>query len=280
MMGTLQRLLREPLLHFFLAGGLIFLIYTSQTGPKETPSNTIVITAQQIERLSLQFQSVWNHEPTAAELDKVIDEHIREEVYYREALALGLDNNDAVVRQRMRQKIEFLTDVGAQVLDATDAELQFFLDANLKRYGGFSRHAFEQIYLGQNVSDDLAGKSLQLLRTGSQNSVGKRSMLPAELGLSSTRAIDSTFGDGFTAQLEGFPIGEWFGPVTSPYGVHMVRLLAYDDGTTPKLDNIRGRVLRDWQANKAKELQELDYIAREQNFTIEVFGRDSDPEEP
>jgi len=109
----LMRLLREPLLHFFALGALIFSIYANLDVRNETSPDVISISATQIDRLATQFTSIWRRPPTDEELDNLIDEYVREEVYYREALTLGLDQNDAVVRQRMRQKIEFLADTGA-----------------------------------------------------------------------------------------------------------------------------------------------------------------------
>ncbi len=109
-MKSLPRLLREPLLHFLAIGGLIFLLFAAADDTRETPADVIVITPERIDQLAAGFSSVWNRLPTDDELDALIEEHVRGEVYYREALALGLDRNDAVVRRRLRQKMEFLTD--------------------------------------------------------------------------------------------------------------------------------------------------------------------------
>lgn len=112
-MRVLLRLLREPLLHFLVIGGLIFLLYSAVDDTRETPADVIVVTPARIDQLAADFKAVWKQMPTADELDALIEEHVREEVYYREALALGLDRNDTVVRRRLRQKMEFLTDTGA-----------------------------------------------------------------------------------------------------------------------------------------------------------------------
>ncbi|MBE9472236.1 MAG: peptidyl-prolyl cis-trans isomerase, partial [Chloroflexi bacterium] len=154
MMTILMRLLREPLLHFFAAGALIFFIYSNNGGSGESSPDVISISAIQIDRLTTQFSSVWRRPPTNDELDSLVDGYVREEVYYREALALGLDQNDAVVRQRMRQKIEFLTDTSAQMLEPTEDELQAFLTANEKKYRQGSLWALEQIFLGQTPTPD------------------------------------------------------------------------------------------------------------------------------
>ena len=276
-----MRLLREPLLHFFAVGGLIFILYANGGGSGEASPDVISISAAQIDQLVTQFSAVWRRPPTADELDALVDGYVREEVYYREALALGLDQDDAVVRQRMRQKIEFLTDVGAQLLDPTEDELQAYLAANDQKYRQGSRRALEQIFLGQTPTPDYIVRALQDLNADparNTSEFSERSLLPAELGLSLPEAIDSVYGNGFFAQIENFPLGQWYGPVVSSYGVHLVRVLDNQASQTPSLADMRAAVLRDWQADKAKELRELDYIARKERFTIEIYGREAQPE--
>ena len=112
-MEVLRRLLREPLLHFLAIGGLIFVLFTALAGPDPGPADAIVIGPERIEQLAKGFQAVWRRPPTDDELLTLIDGFVREEIYYREALALGLDRNDTMVRRRLRQKMEFLSDSGA-----------------------------------------------------------------------------------------------------------------------------------------------------------------------
>jgi len=277
MMKILKRLLREPLLHFFALGGLIFVLYANFNVRDQASPDVISISATQIDRLAAQFTSIWRRPPTDDELDKLIDGYVREEVYYREALTLGLDQNDAVVRQRMRQKIEFLADTGAQVLDPTEDELQTFMAANEDKYHTKQLWALEQIFLGQNPNeDDLTGelRALNADPTRNTSALSERSMLPAELRQSLPEAIDSVYGNGFFAQIEGFPVGQWSGPVVSAYGVHLVRVLDTQGSQSLSSSEMRATVVRDWQAGKAKELRELDYLARKERFTIQIFGRD------
>ena len=276
MKKILMRLLREPLLHFFAVGGLIFTLYAIGGDWGETSSDVISVSSEQIDQLAAQFGSVWRRPPSDDELDALIDGHVREEVYYREALDLRLDQNDAVVRQRMRQKIEFLTDIGAQLLDPTTEELQVYLAANEKKYRQGSRRAIEQIFLGQTPTPDDVARAIQELNsdpTRNTSELSKHSLLPAELGLSLPKAIDSVYGNGFFEQIKDFRLGEWSGPVVSAYGVHLVRVLDNQAAQSPSFDDIRAAVLRDWQASKAKELRELDYLARKGRFTVEIYGR-------
>ena len=132
-MKHLRRLLREPLLHFFAVGALIFLLFAVVNDAGEAPTDVIVISPERIDQLAAGFNAVWKRMPTDDEIDALIDEEVRSEVYYREALALGLDKNDTMVRRRLRQKMEFLTDSGASLLTQAAGELEDYF-APIRRF--------------------------------------------------------------------------------------------------------------------------------------------------
>ena len=187
------RLLREPLLHFLAIGGLIFLLYAAVTGPRPEPINAIVIGPERVEQLRQGYRSVWRRLPTDDELKTMIDGFVREEIYYREALTLGLDRNDTVIRQRLRQKMEFLTDTGADLLEPAAGELEDYFDRNEKSYGKEPRLAFEQIYLGETPAAETIAQTLRALRSDSSadlSTLVERSLLPAQLDLSPPDAVE------------------------------------------------------------------------------------------
>ena len=276
-MKHLQRLLREPLLHFFAIGGLIFLLFAAVNDTREAPTDVIVITPERIDQLAAGFNSVWKRMPTDDELDALIDEDVREEVYYREALALGLDRNDTIVRRRLRQKMEFLTDTGAYLLDPDAGELEVYFNANKQTYQRGPRLAFEQIYLGETPGSETIARTLNALQSDpatDPSALGERTLLPAQLGLSPPNAIDGVFGKGFFERLAELPPGIWAGPVASAYGVHLVRLLDSLPARTPPPEEVRDVVLRDWKAAKAQENRKQDYARRRERFVVEIRRRD------
>jgi hypothetical protein len=282
MKTMILRLLREPLLHFFAVGGLVFVLYANAGNRTENSPGVIDISAVQVEQLAAQFSSVWKRPPTDDELDHVIEDFIREEVYYREALALNLDQGDAVVRQRLRQKMEFLTDNSAQLLTPTETELQAYLAANESKYQQGARRSLEQIYLGQTPSAERVTDVLTRLQSDSnlqRDGLGERTMLPGELSLALPEAIDSVYGSGFFEQIQNLAPGQWFGPVLSAYGIHLVRIL--DSQAAPAMPEAKMReaIIRDWQAEKATELRELDYAERRSHFEVRIDGRDAQTEE-
>ncbi len=280
-MKTTQRLLREPLLHFLALGGLIFVLYTAVSDPLPAPVNTIIIGPERIEQLTKSYQAVWRHPPSADELNGIIDDAVREEVYYREALALGLDTNDTIVRRRLRQKMEFLSDSGAELLQPAAGELEAHLLANEAKFRRSPLLAFEQIFLGQYPAPERVEELLKALQNESLDdpfSLASSSLLPTQLGLSSPEKVNGVFGQGFFAQLLELPRGLWAGPVKSAYGVHLARIVENVEASQPTLAEIREIVLRDWKSVKVKEIRELHYARLREHYVVEI--RRSDNRDP
>ncbi len=277
---ALQRFLREPLLHFIAIGGLFFLLYSIIDDAGTTSVDTILITPERISQLTTEYNGVWNRMPTDGELDNLIKEEVRSEVYYRDALALGLDKNDAVVRRRLRQKMEFLTDTGSYLQKPSPGELEAYFAANKQDYRSEPRLAFEQIYLGKTPSNDTVSLSLKTLQSQpakDPNTLGHRTLLPAQLKLSRPNAIDSVFGKGFYIQIAQLEPGEWAGPVISVYGTHLVRTLDDLPAHMPLLKEVRAAVLKNWQTAKAKDNRAQDYAERRNRYTVEILrSKDAD----
>ena len=277
-MNHLMRLLREPLLHFLAIGGLIFVLFAAMSEPGPEPADTIVVGPERIEQLARGFQAVWRHPPTDDELRAIIDDFVREEIYYREALALGLDKNDTIVRRRLRQKMEFLTDSGAEILEPVAGELEAYLLANENTFRRGPRLAFEQIYLGETSAPESIRLSLSALQSdplASPSTLGEHTLLPAQLGLSPPEAVDGVFGKGFFERLVELSPGVWAGPVASAYGVHLVRIGESLAARMPPLEEIRGNVLRDWKTAKARELRELHYARLRERYVVEIRRADT-----
>ncbi len=281
-MNHLLRLLREPLLHFLAIGGLIFLLFAAVDDTRDALTDVIVVTPERIDRLAAGFSSVWKRMPTDDELDALIDEHVREEVYYRVALALGLDRNDTIVRRRLRQKMEFLTDSGADLLQPAAGELEAYIAANEQAFRRGPRLAFQQIYLGETPGPESIARSLNAVQSDpatDPSALGERTLLPAGLGLSPPNAIDGVFGRGFFERLAELPPGVWAGPVSSAFGLHLVRVLDSPPARTPPLEEIRDNVLRNWKAAKGRELRELYYARLRERFIVEIRRADTETAE-
>jgi hypothetical protein len=248
---------KEPLVHFLLLGAVIFGLYAAlDDSPPPEAQNAIVISPDDARRLVAEFEATWRRPPSEAELAEIIDGTIREEVYVREALALGLDRDDAVIRRRLQLKMEFLTESGAEVVTPDDATLQAHLDANPDRFTEAPLVALEQVLL-DTADPAAAAAMLARLRQGEDPaSVGRPTMLPFATRPSPPQVIDSIFGPDFFPLTTAFPVGTWEGPVESAFGSHLVRITDKREGRTPSLAEIRDKVEQDWRSTFAVQLRE------------------------
>ena len=146
-MAGLRKILREPLLHFGVLGAGLFLLFGLIGEPADQRSDSIVITEAKIENLAELFERTWRRPPTPAELDGLIEDHIKEEIFYREALALGLDRDDTVIRRQLRLKMQFISEDFAPQTEPTEDELRAFLAEHADRFRSPSRISFTQVYL-------------------------------------------------------------------------------------------------------------------------------------
>lgn len=269
----IKRLLREPLLHFLAIGALMFAVYEIRNGNTAPSPDVIIITPQKIAQIKAGFSSVWKRFPDESEINALIEQDIREEVYYRDAIALGLDRNDPLVRQRLRLKMEFLIDSSAKAIDPAVGELETYFAVHELKYQLEPRMAFEQVYLGQTSDTNSAPGLLKKLQSNPEIdlfTVSQRSQLPIQLGLSTRDAVTGVFGTGFYERLVKLPHGIWSGPVKSSFGRHFVRIIDRLPVRTPPLSEVRKDVLRDWKTDKWTEIRDRDYAERRKRFIIEI----------
>lgn len=267
-----SRLLREPLVHFLLGGALLFALYGS---PPATGPERIVVDGARIEQLVLGFTRVWQRPPTADELAGLVDDFVREEVYYREALAMGLDRDDTIVRRRMRQKLEFLSEDLAALETPDDATLEAWLAEHADAYRIEPRAALAQVYVSRERhgedTEATARRWLAALRSGeAADTLGDASLLPETLPLSSAREIARHFGDAFAASVLELAPGEWEGPVASAFGLHLVRVESREPGRAPSLDEVRSAVERDWASAEREKANEAFYQALRGRYEVTV----------
>lgn len=272
----MSRLLRDPLVHFLLGGLLLFGLY-AQVGDGPERRDRVVVGEAEVERLATTFARTWMRPPTRAELDGLIDDFITEEILYREALKLGLDRNDLVIRRRLRQKMEFL----AQDLSdptADDAALGAFLTENPDRFREPERWSFRQIFFdperdgAARASALLAGLRADSAGDGGagDGAAGDPTLLPRTLEQASAREIDGTLGEGFAAQLASAEAGEWSGPHRSSFGLHLVQVRERTPSRLPELDEIRPVVEREWSSVQRRELNERFESGLRERYEIEV----------
>jgi hypothetical protein len=243
--------------------------------PAEERPARIVVAPAKIDQLTELFERTWQRRPTAAELDGLIEEYIKEEILYREALALGLERDDAVIRQRLRQKMEFLGEDATEQAAPTEAELMAFLTEHQTRFQAPPRVSFAQVYLspdrrGREIERD-AERLLAALTTGETAAAeaGDPLLEPEFEDLASADVV-RLFGQPFAARLAALPIGSWSGPVPSPYGLHLVLVRERRPGGVPQLDEIRDAVALEWRAARRQAAADAFYADLRARYEVTV----------
>lgn len=244
---------REPLVHFLGLGALVYVALTWGGDPVDPASRVIDVGPQEQAQISLNFERIMGRAPTDAELDAAIEKYVRDEVLYREALRLGLDQGDAVVRQRMVSKMDMSATAAAETAEPDDATLRAFYDENAERYAGAVRVSFEQAFFAD----------LDTARAANGSTVGGEAIsLPRTVEDERMREITVVFGEGFARGLDELgPGDEWQGPLPSGFGWHLVRLT---ERTTDPADfeSVRERVENDWRSAEiaTREAQAFDIL--------------------
>ena len=279
----MPKLLRDPLLHFLILGSLLFVVYIAMNPPADaTAGNQIRVTQGDIDRLRQIFEKQRQYPPTAEELQGLIQAHLKEEVLYREALAMGLDKDDAIVRRRMAQKLEFLiTDVTVPD-EVDDAVLMEFYEKNAVDYMRAARLSFRHIYFnpdrrGERLLDE-ANAALQTLQTtgaGLQapDDMGDRSMLETQFQQKSTVDISRLFGSEFADSIATLAPGSWQGPIRSGYGLHLVIVYEREAAGRHSFAEVRERVKNDYlfELRQSRNDEVLDKL--KSRYEIVVDGK-------
>jgi hypothetical protein len=272
---VIHRLLREPLLHFALLGAAIFGGYRLLAAPASDASE-IVITADRIASISAQFSaSHGGRPPLGHELQGALDAYVRDEMLYREGLALGLDRDDPIVRNRIRQKADLLSE-DALTREPSDRDLEAYLAAHQAQFDIPGRLSFQQVYIdpARHRGDDLTtvvASVRQALSLGSQpGALGDRTLLPAAMTEALPHEIESAFGNAFTTQLAAIDGDGWQGPLTTSYGLHFVRITHRGESTRATLADARNLIAREWSRAQTLKMKEQFYELLAERYTVRV----------
>jgi parvulin-like peptidyl-prolyl isomerase len=275
----MKRLLREPLIHFLLIGAVLFAAYGyMQRGRGGVESSKqIQLTVDDLRQLVILFQSQWRREPTAQELSRLVENKVQEEILYREALAMGLDNDDTIVKRRMAQKLQFLAEDIAAAREPTAAELKSWFEKNKAMFAQPSRVSFRHLYFtpdrrGQRARDDavnalskLAGQPQDAKVAGSLADPFMfqdyyRDRAPDYLG--------KEFGPQFAQAVAKLAPGSWQGPIESGFGWHLVFLDTLIPGRSPAFEEIEPDVKTAWLGEQKSQAWEKAYKEMRAKYTV------------
>jgi hypothetical protein len=278
-----KRLLKEPLLHFLVLGAALFALFGLVDKKEAEQPATIVVSAARIESLANGFTRTWKRPPSAEELRGLIEDFIRDEVFYRAGRALGLDRDDIVIRRRLRQKLEFVAeDMG--VAEPSDAELAAYLTSNAERFRTEDRLTFSHVYLSaarrdasRRDAESVAAKLANETEETDAAALGDHFLLGEEFRAVPRSDVARTFGERFAEQLFNLEQGRWQGPVASSYGVHFVRVSERAQGGLPPLDAVRPAVRREWMNARRLEAETNLYRTLRARYRIVVEAPPAEP---
>jgi hypothetical protein len=276
----LSRLFREPLVHFLVLALIVFVAYHALAPSAEgRKAGRIIVTAGKIEQVAARFAQIWQRPPTPQELKGLIDEEVKEEIYVREALMLGLDKDDTLIRRRLRQKMELLGDTGADALLPSDAELEAYLKAHPETFAVDPAISFQQIFLNTQRQGAAIEQTVEnILKTLKDNpeteatALGDPSLLPPETPPTSLKTIGHVFGGAFADAIGKAKAGVWIGPIASGFGLHVVRVSTRREGRAPALGEVRDAVMREWSNDKRKQLESERLAALLKRYEVTVEG--------
>jgi hypothetical protein len=270
-------LLREPLLQFLVLGAILFGLFHLVDREKAEAPARIVISSARIANLADGFARTWRRPPSKEELQGLVDDYIRDEVFYREGRAAGLDRDDVIIRRRVRQKMEFLAeDMSAP--EPSEEQLAAYLKANPERFRTEDRLTFQQVFLsaarrGRAIDDDSKQVANALDRAEAavdKTALGDPFLLGEEFQAVSQSEVASLFGESFAKQISVMEPGRWQGPISSSFGQHFVNIGERISGILPPLDAVRETVRREWSNARRLEAERKLYGSLRERYEIVV----------
>ena len=271
----LQRLIREPLVHFLLIGLLLFALYDA-AGDSGGSNRDIRIDDHVAASLYAQFRNTWQRPPTPAEMNALVDSYVREQIFYREGVALKLDRDDPTITRRISQKFTTIAEESGAARPASETELQRWLNRHADRYADPPLVTFDQIAFEQTTKENeeraLNGAREALAEGADPRTLGSDRMLLPHYELYPVDLVQRDFGSDFAKALMSVRRGAWEGPLASGYGQHLVRVEKVIPGRLPKLDEVRTAVARDYEEQRRRKSVDETYRKLLQHYRIEYSG--------
>jgi len=273
--SRLQALLREPLMHFLLIGAALFFVFDQVGDPVEV-DNRIVISQADLDILASDWLRRTGRPPSPQQVEQQLRQYIREQVLSREAVNLGLDRDDVIIRRRLAQKMQFLFDDLGQVPDPTNADLNVFMSNYIERFTLPATLSFRHIFLNPDSDGEaIQDQAQQLLRRLQESNavvdtseLGDPTLLPLQFDNQTRLQISNLLGDEFAGQVYSLPDNRWSGSVASGYGLHLVYIHSRTAVRVQPLAEVRQSVIRQWQTAKQQELNDLFYQGIQQRYEI------------
>ena len=281
----MKKLLKEPLVHFILIGVGLFLLY-GWVSDENNGQDTIYFDDYDMNNIIASWEMQWKRLPTEEELKSLVEQNIRQEVFYQEAMKMNLDHNDEIIKRRLAQKMNFLSNDLATLKDLTDYELKAYYDANQETHLLPPVYSFYQISFRSDSRPNAKEDALKLLETvdlQSSGSTGPESLknkgddlpFPFYFEQMDANAVDRQLGMNFTRSLAEMEVDQWSGPVRSGFGWHLVYVTARTEARAPEFEAVRMELKRDLEYETQQKMNDQVYRELKNNYVVEF---DLDPE--
>lgn len=271
----LRRIARDPLTHFLAIGLFLFVLYGAVGGRSDQQS--IRVDDNVAAALYSQFRNTWQRPPTPAEMSNLVNAYVREEIFYREGVALGLDRDDPTIKRRVSQKFTTIAEEGDSAKGPSDNELNGWLSRHAARYSARALVTFDQIGFDPAQLDGpsalvMASARASLAAGTDPQSLGTMRMLEPSFERYPLEAVERDFGISFAQALLAVEPGKWEGPIQSGHGIHLVRVQKVVPGRIPALNDVRAAVARDYEAARRARTAEATYRKLLGDYRIEYSG--------
>ncbi len=284
-MSIMKKLFKEPLVHFMLIGVLIFLVY-GIVGENETNENTIVFNSYDLNNILSKWELQWKRPPTEQELKNIIEQNMKQELFYQEALKMNLDHNDEIIKRRLSQKMEFLSNDLISMKPPTEQELLEFYEKEQQNYLSdyiFTLHIVTYSYDYHEQPSQVASTALEKAKESELSTLkgkGDKMSFPDFFENSEAIEIRKSLGNSFVEGLKKSTINRWSGPIQSGFGYHLVFITNKNEPRAIPLETIEDRVLNDYNYTRQRQLDSTLYMELKKHYTfdLDLNSKEFDPE--
>ncbi len=270
----MKKILKEPLVQFLTIGALLFFMYGLIN--TEESRNEIVVDTNLINELAAKWELKRNRQPSLQELKGLVNQYIEQEVLYREALAMNLDHNDEIVKRRLAQKMEFLSDGLAESLQPTEEMLVTYYNEHKENYKRSPIYTMQQVYFSEEKRVNVFEDAKSALKSENPEELGDNISLSSQYTTVSALKIARDYGSAFATALDSLPIGEWTGPIYSGFGVHIIFITEKKPSSYFTFNEVAAKVNVDYNYEASNNFKKELIASLLKNYTININLDDSE----
>lgn len=270
----MKKILKEPLVQFLTIGALLFFVF-GLINTEESRSE-IVVDTNLINELVAKWELKRNRQPSLQELKGLVNQYIEQEVLYREALAMNLDHNDEIVKRRLAQKMEFISDALAETLQPTEEMLVTYYEEHKENYIKSPIYTMQQVYFSEDKRGNVFEDVKSALKSENPEDLGDNISLSSQYTSVSALKIARDYGSAFATALDSLPIGEWTGPIYSGFGVHIIFISEKKPSGYFSFNEVAEKVNVDYNYEASNDFRKELITSLLKNYTININLDDSE----